>query len=153
MTQFISAISLEVSLDILPNMIRLYCNMLGILQAEARAFMNIVLGVLHEEYNRLQELAEKYRQSIGALPKGVIQKKIRRGRGYVYLSYRAQHKVVSRYIGKEGSPEVETLAEKIERRKSYEQKLKQVRTDLKELQKALHGRARNIISGSVERLT
>ena len=110
-------------------------------------------GVLQEELQRLQQLADKYRQEIQDLPKGSIQKKVRDGHGYVYLAYRERDKVMSQYIGTDRSPEVTELLQKVLRRKNYEQKLKQVTKDLQEVQKALHGKSRKTLHRGLASLT
>ncbi len=103
--------------------------------------MSIVFGVLQEEYERLQQLAEKYRENIARLPKGSLQIKTRKGHGYVYLTYREQQKVISKYIGKVHSKQVEELLQQVNVRKQYEQKLKQVSTDLQDIRRVLYGKS------------
>ena len=103
--------------------------------------MSIVFGVLQEEYERLQQLAAKYRENIAGLPKGSLQIKQRQGQSYVYLTYREQRKVISQYIGKAGSQQVEELVKQMSVRKQYEQKLKQVSYDLQEIRRILHGKS------------
>ncbi len=105
--------------------------------------MSIVFGVLREEYERLQQLAAKYRENIADMPKGSLQTKTRNGHGYVYLTYRKERKVISKYIGKSGSPQVEELLQQVNVRKQYEQKLKQVSNDLQEIERVLHGKSGN----------
>jgi hypothetical protein len=103
--------------------------------------MSIVFGVLQEEYDRLQQLAAKYRTELSNLPKGSLQTKQRNGHTYVYLAYREQHKVISEYIGKADSPGVAELRRQVQARKQYEQKLKQISTDLREIRQVLHGKS------------
>ena len=103
--------------------------------------MSIVFGVLQEEYERLQQLAAKYRENIAGLPKGSLQIKTRNGHGYVYLTYRDRQKVISKYIGKVGSLQVEELLQQVNERKQYEQKLKRVSKDLHEIRRVLHGKS------------
>ncbi len=103
--------------------------------------MSIVFGVLREEYERLEQLADTYREHIAGLPKGSIQTKTRNGHGYVYLTYREQRKVISKYIGKSGSQKTEEAFQQVKMRTEYEQKLKQVSHDLKEIKRVLHGRS------------
>ena len=108
--------------------------------------MSIVFGVLQEEYERLQQLAAAYRNHIAKLPKGSLQIKQRQGQSYVYLTYRKQRKVISQYIGKTGSPQVEELAQQIKTRTQYAQKLKQVSHDVREIRRVLHGKSRTPLS-------
>jgi biotin synthase-related radical SAM superfamily protein len=103
--------------------------------------MSIIFDVLDEEYNRLKELWEKYQNEIDKLPKGSIQKKQRNGKAYIYLYYRNGDKVISKYIGKEKSRKVDEIKEELEKRKEYERKMKKVKADLKEIERAFNGRA------------
>lgn len=103
--------------------------------------MSIVFGVLQEEYDRLQQLAAKYRAELTNLPKGSLQIKQRNGHTYVYLAYREQQKVISDYIGKADSPRVVELRRQVQARKQYEQKLKQISSDLQEIRQVLYGKS------------
>lgn len=105
--------------------------------------MSIVFGVLQEEYERVQQLAAKYRAELTNLPKGSLQIKQRNGHTYIYLAYREQQNVISEYIGKADSLRVAELRRQIKVRKQYEQKLKQISTDLQEILRVLRCRVLN----------
>lgn len=102
--------------------------------------MSLVEGVLQEEFNRLTALKEKYLTCIAQFPKGALVIKKRFHKEYVYLSYRDQEKVVSNYIGQSDSEEAQQLTVQINQRKDYEEKLKKVRQNLKEVKSALRNR-------------
>ena len=103
--------------------------------------MSIVFGVLREVYERLQQLADKYREYIAGLPKGSLQTKTRSGYGYVPLTYRERRKVISKYVGEADSQKVKELLQQVKVRTAYEQKLKQVSHDLKEIERVLYGKS------------
>jgi len=102
--------------------------------------MSIIFDVIHEEYQRLKQLSEKYEIEIRNLPKGSIQRKKRNGKYYIYLSYRNKDKVICKYIGKGSSPKVQDLTGKIELRKDYEKKLKEIKKEIKEVRKVINGK-------------
>jgi hypothetical protein len=102
--------------------------------------MSYIKGILKEEYERLNALSRKYRDKVGELPKGCVSIKNRRGLHYLYLASRTGGKVSFQYIGPAASENARAVLKKIEQRKNYENKLKQVRKDIREIQKALHGR-------------
>ena len=102
--------------------------------------MSYIKGILKEEYERLNALSRKYWEKVGELPKGCASIKTRRGRHYLYLASRKGGKVSFQYIGPAASENAWAVLKKIEQRKNYENKLKQVRKDIRDIQKALHGR-------------
>jgi len=102
--------------------------------------MSVIMGIMEEELKRLEELSSFYRQKISDMPKGSISIKERAGKKYIYLARREDKKVVFEYVGKD-SPEIRnSLLKKIEQRKEYQSKLKQVQSNLKEVRKALRGK-------------
>jgi hypothetical protein len=95
----------------------------------------IIKDVNREEYERQLKLLESYRAMISQLPKGCINKK-KRGNGiYIYLNYREGSKVKSRYIGKSGSDAAEKIVVQIEKRRDIENKLKEVKNNICELER------------------
>ena len=95
-------------------------------------------GILEEECNRLQELAEVYKDKISNLPKGHISIKRINNNEYAYLSFREKDKIRSTYIGKPSSEKADKMKERIEKRKEYRSKLKVVKNKIKQLQKILN---------------
>ena len=100
--------------------------------------MGVVIGVLKEEFDRLSILKQKYQEIISSYPKGSISKKKRWNKYYIYLSFRDNNKVIHKYIGIDNDPESIEIINKINERKNYESKLKEIRKDLKEVEKLLN---------------
>lgn len=88
------------------------------------------------EVMRMAALKQNYEEQLSSLPKGTIRKKERNGRIYFYLAYRADGKVVSKYIGKDESGLGE-LRERLERRKNIEALLKSINNELRLMSRAL----------------
>jgi len=99
--------------------------------------MSIIQDVLKEEYERLKSLEQKYKREIEFLPKGTISKRVRNGKFYLYLVYREKQKVITKYIGKIESQKSQETIEQVKKRKQLEDKLKQVRINLKELERVI----------------
>ncbi len=102
--------------------------------------MSYLKNIIQEEYERLQALSEKYQAAIASLPKGSISVKKRNQKEYLYLAYRQNGNVRFEYIGPAESEQSETVIKNITLRKNYQDKLKQVKSDLREIEKVLHGR-------------
>lgn len=102
--------------------------------------MSYLKSVLQEEYERLKALIEKYNDEISALPRGSISIKRRNQKKYLYLAYRKKENVKFEYIGSISSEKSKNIIKKVKLRKEYEIKLKQVRKDLKEIEKVINGR-------------
>lgn len=102
--------------------------------------MSIVKAVLQEEYERLNSLMEKYRQEASRLPVGSVSIKEIRGHKYAYIARRIGGRISFQYIGKASSPEAARIVAAIQKRKEYESKMKSLRKDIKELERALDGR-------------
>ncbi len=102
--------------------------------------MSYVKGILKEEYERLRVLYAKYRDKTGALPRGCVSIKNRKGLHYLYLASRKSGKVCFLYVGPVSSSHAQSVLKKIDQRKKYEGKLKEIKKDLREIEKALHGR-------------
>ncbi|QTA82609.1 Uncharacterized protein dnl_49870 [Desulfonema limicola] len=102
--------------------------------------MSYLKNILEEEHQRLQSLSGKYQNAILSFPRGSICIKKRRQKEYLYLAYRENRKVKFKYIGPGNSEKAENVIKKIELRKNYEDKLKQVKKDLAEIEKVFHGK-------------
>lgn len=95
---------------------------------------------MQEEHQRLQALYQKYMDKIDALPKGTVSIKKRNEIDYIYLASRRDGKVKFDYIGSADSENARKILEQVKFRKEYELKLKQVKADLKQIEKVIHGR-------------
>ena len=102
--------------------------------------MNFLKNIIEEEQHRLMALIKKYQSEILSLPRGSISIKKRKKKKYIYLAVREKEKVKFQYIGPVLSQKPEDLIKKIQKRKDFEEKLKKVKKDLMEVEKALHGK-------------
>lgn len=102
--------------------------------------MSYIKNIMREEHQRLQALYQKYIDTIDSLPKGTISIKKRHKNEYLYLANRRNGKVKFDYIGSVGSENARKILEQVRFRKDYELKLKQVKADLRQIEKVIHGR-------------
>ncbi len=99
--------------------------------------MKILNSVLNEELDRLNKLKKNYEKQIAKLPKGSLIRKNIKGNIYYYLNYRQEKKKIFKYIGKLPGKELENLLDKIEERRKLEKLNKQVKKDIKKLEKMI----------------
>jgi hypothetical protein len=84
--------------------------------------MNIMRGLVEEELENSIRIKASYEKAIQELPRGSLSKKKIHGREYYYLFYReSPRKVRSQYLGKLSEEQVKEYEEKIERRRRYEE--------------------------------
>jgi len=102
--------------------------------------MSYIKGILKEEYDRLNALVKKYRDKVSEFPAGSVSVKNRNNLPYLYLASRKGRKICFQYIGSLYSDNAQAILKQIEQRKKYGEKLKQARKDLREIEKAVHGR-------------
>ena len=102
--------------------------------------MAVIFHVLREEYERLQETESAYSKAIADMPRGTPRVQQRRNRNYLYLEYRAGNRVINEYVGPENSDKAKTVLEQVEQRRRYEKLLKETKSALKEVRKALRGK-------------
>ena len=99
--------------------------------------MKILNGVLNEELDRLNQLKKNYEKQIAKLPKGSLIRKNVKGNIYYYLNYRQEKKKIFKYIGKLPGEELGNLLGKIEERRRLKKLNKQVKKDIKKLEKMI----------------
>ena len=99
--------------------------------------MKILNSVLNEELDRLNKLKKNYEKQIAKLPKGSLIRKNIKGNIYYYLNYRQEKKKIFKYLGKLPGKELENLLDKIEERRKLEKLNKQVKKDIKKLEKMI----------------
>lgn len=99
--------------------------------------MKILNGVLNEELDRLNKLKKNYEKQIAKFPKGSLIRKNIKENIYYYLNYRQEKKKIFKYIGKLPGKELENLLDKIEERRKLEKLNKQVKKDIKKLEKMI----------------
>lgn len=101
--------------------------------------MNSLQGILREEQERLKAAEKSYRKEIAKLPKGSVQIKEIKGISYAYLVYREGPKVISEYLGRLSDAKVERLDDQIEDRRKFEEGLKKVLGNQKEVKRMIRG--------------
>jgi hypothetical protein len=95
---------------------------------------------MQEEHQRLQALYQKYMDKIDLLPKGSVSVKKRNKGEYLYLARRRDGKVKFDYICSVDSENARKVLEQVRFRKDYELKLKQVKDNLRQIEKVIRGR-------------
>lgn len=100
-----------------------------------------VFYILKEECDRQEKLKIIYEKEISSLPSGGIYPRKRGKHIYYYFGqYDPQIKnVFYKYIGTD-SEKIKELEIKIEKRKKLQKLLKDVKNEIKEIQKVLHGK-------------
>ncbi len=99
--------------------------------------MKVLKGILKEEEERLKEAEGSYECEIAKLPKGSVQLKRIKERDYPYRAYRKGERVVYEYLGDLNPEELKGVKQKIELRRRYEEKLREVRVNLKEVKRMI----------------
>lgn len=102
--------------------------------------MRVLFEVLDEEWRRLKDRISRYQKELEILPKGSLTLKKRRDRQYAYLNYREKQAVISKYLGEASTKVVKDYCEKIELRRKLEKGLREMRADMKAVEKVLHAR-------------
>jgi hypothetical protein len=102
--------------------------------------MAVIFHVLKEEFERLKEAESAYSKAIQKMPRGSPRIEKRRNKKYLYLQYRDGKRVSRDYIGAADSSKASKVIEKISQRRRYEKLLKETKTALKEVRKALRGK-------------
>jgi hypothetical protein len=101
--------------------------------------MAVIFHVLKEEFERLQETERGYTKAIADMPRGFPRILPRRKKKYLYLEYRDGKRVKHDYIGPQDSDRAKKILEKVVQRNRYKKLLRETRTALKEVRKALRG--------------
>jgi hypothetical protein len=101
--------------------------------------MGSVFHVIEEEFERLKEAQQAYEAAIEKENQGSPQ--IKRGgrKDYLYLARRKAGKVKFSYIGNVEDNNARKVLDSIKKRREYEKLLKGVKSDIKEVRKALRG--------------
>jgi len=99
--------------------------------------MSAIDTLLLSEYNKLTRTIMRLRQECTQRPKGSLALK-KRGQGvYIYLVKREKGKVVTQYIGKEGTWKAKGIEAKILERRKYEHELMEAETQLRKVVKIM----------------
>lgn len=99
--------------------------------------MDMIQDVLDHEYHHSLDVLDLYRKRLDSLPKGRMYPKKINGKIYYYLAYRDGKKVKTDYLGKLSDEEIKAMQEKIDQRKRFEERIKEVERRKQFLQKVL----------------
>jgi hypothetical protein len=103
-------------------------------------FMAVIFHVLKEELERLQETETGYSEAIANMPRGTPSYHRRGKSTYLYLQYRDGDHVIQDYVGHQDSEKAKDILEKVAQRLRYEKLLKETKSALKDVKKALRGK-------------
>lgn len=101
--------------------------------------MGSIFHIIEEELERLNEAKQAYEAAIEQEEQGAPQIKRIGRKDYLYLARRNGSKVQFRYIGHADETKALKVSDSVKRRREYEKLLKGVKSDLKEVRKALRG--------------
>jgi hypothetical protein len=99
--------------------------------------MSAIDTLLLSEYNRLSRNIIRLREECDQRPKGSIAVKRRGNQDYVYIVKREGAKVVTEYVGKEGTWKVKGAEAKIAERKRYSGELAEAEAQLSKIVKIM----------------
>jgi hypothetical protein len=102
--------------------------------------MSVIFHVLKEEFERLLETKAGYTKAIAAMPRGTPRTRKMRKKKYLYLEYRDGDRIVHDYIGPQEGEKAKNILEKVAQRRRYEKLLKETKSALKDVKKALRGK-------------
>lgn len=102
--------------------------------------MSSIFHVIEEENERLNEAKAAYEAAIAKEEQGAPQ--IKRGgkKDYLYLARRIGDKIQYHYVGHLNDENAHKVLDSVKKRREYEELLKGIKKDLKEVRKALRGR-------------
>lgn len=102
--------------------------------------MSIVFHVIKEEFDRLNQAAQAYKNNISSEIRGSAKVKHIGKNEYLYVQRREGKKVFQEYIGVIHSKRSVSVLESMSKRKKNEVSLKKVLNDLKDAKKVLRGK-------------
>lgn len=102
--------------------------------------MKIIKGVLKEELANSLNMQKGYQRQLAKLPKGVLVKKVLKGRDYYYLVFRESGKVRYVYQGRLNKDEVDRYRQIKQDRAKYRKLLSEVKQQIRFLQGVLRGK-------------
>ncbi len=99
--------------------------------------MNAIETMMNSEYTRLYRTVMRLREECSQRPKGSLVSK-RRGNGaYLYLVKREGGKVVTEYVGKEGTWKTKGVEAKVLERKRYAAELREAEIQIAKLRRMM----------------
>lgn len=99
--------------------------------------MSVYSDILKEDIERVQRIAEQYRNRISEFPKGSIMVREFGNKRYIYLKYRENGKVIQEYVSCFDEKKCEELRNQINERKALEKEYKDLIMQEKDMKKAL----------------
>jgi hypothetical protein len=99
--------------------------------------MSIIYGVLEEERSHLESALALYEAKVAALPGGCLWIRSRGKRKYAYLARREKKTVRFTYVGPIPSRKHDEVALQIKERKSLEESIRNMRADLRVIERTL----------------
>lgn len=102
--------------------------------------MSTIFHIIKDEQERLLEALSAYTAAINKEVQGAPQVKHLGNKDYLYIAQRNGDAVKYRYIGPVESTAALKVVASVKKRREYEELLKAVKNDLKEIRKALRGR-------------
>jgi len=99
--------------------------------------MGAIETMLKSEYTHMYRLVSRLREECLQRPKGSIVVKTRGNSRYIYLVLRREGRVVTEYVGKEGTWKAKGIEAKIVERRRYETELREAETQMGRLRKMM----------------
>lgn len=100
--------------------------------------MDTIKNVLQEELEYAIKLKKRYEEDLEKLPKGSLWKNKAGDKIYYSLAYREGKKVKFDYLGRLSAGEIKKYKENIDKRERYKKLLKDLKQEIRYLQKVLH---------------
>ena len=98
---------------------------------------SIIYGSLIDEYERINRMISISENMIDSLQKGSYQILERKSNKYLYVKYKENGKVISKYIGPTNSPHSFEVINEINNRKKHESIIKKLKEEKKWIEKSL----------------
>ena len=102
--------------------------------------MNILISTLKEELATAKRLEKKYLKQLGDLPHGSFILRTVRKKKYGYLTFREGGKVKQTYLGSLDEQQVEEYCISMKKKRELKEKLKNVRSQQRILERGLRGK-------------
>jgi len=101
--------------------------------------MSVLISVLQEELGHAKRLEKKYQKSLSELPQGSFIVRKVGSKQYGYLTRRDKSRVIQEYLGLMEDSTIAKFREQVSKKKKYKDLLKQVKAQIKILERALRG--------------
>ena len=98
---------------------------------------SIIYGSLIDEYERINRMISISKNQIDSLQKGSYQILERKSNKYLYVKYKENGKIISKYIGPANSPHSFEVINEIDNRRKHESIIKKLKEEKKWIEKSL----------------